>query len=180
MKNIRIDPEGNQRCWNCGGQNCFTLKRTFRSKVLFGVGALLADKKLKCQLCGEYNQTGSAEPFEGPDNQRLAQTAPGSASTASATLHPRSVEDLARDGKTTDAIKMLREQTPTLTFADAAVVARALKNGLDPQKALASGRKERKFALFFGLVAAVLLGYCVYDFLYNEGRHVYYLIDSVF
>ena len=33
MENIRIDLDGNQRCWNCGGKNCFTLKRPFRSKV---------------------------------------------------------------------------------------------------------------------------------------------------
>jgi ribosomal protein L40E len=71
MQNIRVDEDGNQRCWNCGGKN-FTLKRTFRSKVLFGVGALLTHKKLKCQLCGEYNQTGAAEPFTGAHNQRLA------------------------------------------------------------------------------------------------------------
>ena len=62
MKNIQVDTDGNQRCAYCGGKNCFTLKRTFRSKMLFGVGALLTDKKLKCQLCGEYNKTGSAEP----------------------------------------------------------------------------------------------------------------------
>jgi hypothetical protein len=73
MENIRVDPEGNQRCWNCGGKNCFVSKRTFRSKLLLGVGALLTQKKLKCQMCGEYNQTGSAEPFKGPHNQRLAK-----------------------------------------------------------------------------------------------------------
>jgi hypothetical protein len=73
MENIRVDQEGNQRCWNCGGKNCFTLKRTFRSKLLLGVGALLTDKKLKCQMCGEYNLTGNAEPFTAAHNQRLAK-----------------------------------------------------------------------------------------------------------
>ena len=73
MENIRVDSDGNQRCWNCGGKNSFVLKRTLRSKLLFGVGALLTNKKLKCNFCGEYNQTGSAEPFAGPRNQRLAK-----------------------------------------------------------------------------------------------------------
>jgi len=73
MKNVCVDSEGNQRCWNCGGKNSFTLKRTFRSKLLFGVGALLTNKKLKCQMCGEYNQTGNAEPFTAAHNQRLAK-----------------------------------------------------------------------------------------------------------
>ena len=33
MQDIRIDANGDQRCWNCGGKNCFTLKRTAKSKV---------------------------------------------------------------------------------------------------------------------------------------------------
>ncbi len=65
MQDIRIDDEGNQRCWKCGGKN-FDEKRTFRSKATLGVGALLTHKKLKCLKCGEYNQTGNAKPFTGP------------------------------------------------------------------------------------------------------------------
>jgi hypothetical protein len=62
MQDIRIDDNGDQRCWKCGGKN-FDNKRTARSKMLVGVGALATHKKLKCQSCGEYNQTGSAKPF---------------------------------------------------------------------------------------------------------------------
>ncbi len=65
MQDIRIDTEGNHRCWKCGSKN-FDEKRTFRSKALVGVGALMTHKKLKCQDCGEYNDTGHAKPFTGP------------------------------------------------------------------------------------------------------------------
>lgn len=49
---------------------CLLAKRTFRSKMLVGVGALLTKKKLKCQTCGEYNDTGSAKPFTGPEARK--------------------------------------------------------------------------------------------------------------
>jgi len=65
MKDIRVDSEGEFRCWNCGNKGLIE-KRTFRSKALIGVGALLTKKKLKCQTCGEYNDTGSAKPYTGP------------------------------------------------------------------------------------------------------------------
>ncbi len=71
MQDIRIDAEGNHRCWKCGGMN-FTEKRTLRSKAAVGVGALLTHKKLKCQDCGEYNDTGSAKPFVAPEDKTLA------------------------------------------------------------------------------------------------------------
>lgn len=41
-----------------------------RSKVTFGVGALLTKKKMKCQRCGEYNDTGSGKPYEGPASRK--------------------------------------------------------------------------------------------------------------
>ncbi|MGZ7006387.1 MAG: hypothetical protein ACXVLX_12365, partial [Ilumatobacteraceae bacterium] len=66
MKNVRVDSEGEFRCWNCGMKGLLA-KRTFRAKMLVGVGALLTKKKLKCQTCGEYNDTGNAEPFTGPE-----------------------------------------------------------------------------------------------------------------
>lgn len=72
MKDIRVDSQGRQRCWNCGGLN-FTHKRTFRSKALVGVGALLTKKKLKCQSCGEYNDTGRAKPYTGPASKRAGK-----------------------------------------------------------------------------------------------------------
>ncbi|MEO0494052.1 MAG: SHOCT domain-containing protein [Actinomycetota bacterium] len=65
MKDIRIDTDGTPRCWNCGSKG-LTSKRTFRSKAMVGVGALVTKKKLKCQRCGEYNDTGSGKPYEGP------------------------------------------------------------------------------------------------------------------
>lgn len=69
MKDVRVDGDGELRCWNCGMKGLLA-KRTFRSKVLVGVGALLTKKKLKCQTCGEYNDTGNAKPFTGPDARK--------------------------------------------------------------------------------------------------------------
>lgn len=41
--------------------------------MLVGVGALMTKKKLKCNACGEYNQTGSAKPYKGPKSKRLGK-----------------------------------------------------------------------------------------------------------
>lgn len=70
MKDVRIDQTGELRCWNCGSKR-FSEQRTLRSKVAFGVGALLTKKKLKCQVCDEYNDTGSAKPFTGPESRKF-------------------------------------------------------------------------------------------------------------
>ncbi|MGQ0624485.1 MAG: SHOCT domain-containing protein [Sporichthyaceae bacterium] len=83
MKDIRIDTNGDQRCWNCGSKS-FTQKRTARSKVMgvtagiatVGVAALsplATKKKLKCQACDEYNDVGTAKPWTGPSNEKLAK-----------------------------------------------------------------------------------------------------------
>lgn len=72
MKSVRIDTTGQTRCWNCGSTS-FKEKRTFRSKMLVGVGSLLTKKKLKCNACGEYNQTGAAKPYKGPKSKRLGK-----------------------------------------------------------------------------------------------------------
>lgn len=64
-----MDSQGEFRCWNCGNKGLLA-KRTFRSKMLIGVGALLTKKKLKCQTCGEYNDTGNAKPYAGPENRK--------------------------------------------------------------------------------------------------------------
>ena len=69
MKDIRIDSDGSPRCWNCGARG-FTEKRTLRSKALVGVGALLTKKKMKCQQCGEYNDTGNGKPWDGPAGRK--------------------------------------------------------------------------------------------------------------
>lgn len=69
MRNVRVDTTGELRCWYCGSAT-FKEKRTLKSKVTFGVGALLTKKKLKCQVCGQYNQTGNAKPYKGPANKR--------------------------------------------------------------------------------------------------------------
>jgi hypothetical protein len=65
MKNVCVDSSGELRCYNCGSKG-FTEKRTMRAKLLVGVGAMLTKKKLKCQVCGEYNDSGSADPYTGP------------------------------------------------------------------------------------------------------------------
>ena len=69
MKDVRVDADGEFRCWNCGNKGLIA-KRTLRSKVLVGVGALLTKKKLKCQTCGEYNDTGNAKPYTGPESRK--------------------------------------------------------------------------------------------------------------
>ena len=77
MKNIRIDNDGEFRCHNCGQKN-FLTKRTARSKVIgaatLGVAAvpavMMTKKKLKCQTCGEYNDTGNAKPYNGPASRK--------------------------------------------------------------------------------------------------------------
>lgn len=69
MKDIRFDVDGTPRCWNCGSKG-LTEKRTFRAKAAVGVGALLTKKKLKCQRCGEYNDTGNGKPYDGPASRK--------------------------------------------------------------------------------------------------------------
>ena len=75
MKDIQVDEDGELRCASCGGKH-FTEKRTFRAKagggaaavLTFGVAGaaapLLTKKKLQCKLCGAYNKTGNAKPFD--------------------------------------------------------------------------------------------------------------------
>lgn len=74
MKNIQVDSAGELHCWNCGAK-AFTQKRTFRAKaigvtagvatlgVAGAVAPLATKKKLKCQVCGKYNDVGSADPY---------------------------------------------------------------------------------------------------------------------
>ncbi len=59
MKNARINQDGKLCCGRCGSTD-FVYKRTFRSKLTTGPFALLTHKKIKCQACGAYNQTGDA------------------------------------------------------------------------------------------------------------------------
>jgi hypothetical protein len=72
MRDVRIDTAGQLRCWKCGCAG-FKSKRTLRSKALVGVGALVTKKKLKCEACGEYNDTGRAKPYVGPASKRLGK-----------------------------------------------------------------------------------------------------------
>jgi hypothetical protein len=64
MRNVRVDENGDFRCWKCGGKH-FTHKRTGASKLV-GFAALATKKKLKCQGCGRYNNVGNAKPFRTP------------------------------------------------------------------------------------------------------------------
>lgn len=72
MRNVRMDTAGVLRCWKCGSA-AFKSKRTLRSKMVVGVGALVTKKKLKCEACGEYNDTGNAQPYKGPASARLGK-----------------------------------------------------------------------------------------------------------
>ena len=91
MKNVRVDGDGELRCWSCGNKTLLS-KRTFRSKLLVGVGALLTKKKLKCQTCGEYNDTGNAEPFTGPESRKWRRSGrPSRKRSPVLSVRPRSV-----------------------------------------------------------------------------------------
>lgn len=72
MRDIRVDTNGELRCWYCGCQQ-FTHKRTMKSKLAFGVGALATKKKMKCQVCNQYNDVGTAKPYKGPASKRLGR-----------------------------------------------------------------------------------------------------------
>lgn len=87
MKDIRIDADSALRCWSCGGKG-FTEKRTMRAKVLVGVGALLTKKKLKCQTCGEYNDTGSTKPYDGPADKKYRAAYEAELAAKSQTAYP--------------------------------------------------------------------------------------------
>lgn len=89
MKDVRIDQDGELRCWKCGARG-FTEKRTARSKVLVGVGALATKKKLKCQSCGEYNDVGNAKPYKPTKAEQKSTTTVAAATTgvAAAGWHP--------------------------------------------------------------------------------------------
>lgn len=88
MRDVRIDRDGNLRCWNCGA-TAFTSRRTgtFWAVVIIGgaltigILALLAvvfvKPKLQCQVCNEWNRPGHAQPYGGP--VRLAHRPQGSA-----------------------------------------------------------------------------------------------------
>lgn len=82
---------------------------TLRSKALVGVGALLTKKKLKCQVCGEYNDTGSAKPWTGPESKKyradydaevkaVKQNPAPSEPTASTADEVRKLSDLLEQG----------------------------------------------------------------------------------
>ena len=127
MKDIRIDKDGLPRCWNCGSKG-FTEKRTFRAKAvgvatavtvigapLAAGGVLATKKKLKCQRCGEYNDTGSGKPYDGPAGRKYrkewkaeqkatqAETAPPSPTG------PIPVVPLADQGGSADLVTKLSE-----------------------------------------------------------------------
>ena len=84
MKNIQVDSDGEMRCWNCGGKH-FQDRRTTRAHLIgyttVGIGALATKKKLRCKLCGKYNDTGSADPYTGAS---ATPTAPAARAAAPA------------------------------------------------------------------------------------------------
>lgn len=66
LRDVRVDKDGDLRCWNCGGKH-FLAKRTGRAHIVgyltVSIGALVTKKKLKCYQCGKYNQVGNAQPY---------------------------------------------------------------------------------------------------------------------
>jgi DNA-directed RNA polymerase subunit RPC12/RpoP len=94
MKDVRIDQAQELRCWNCGSKQ-FTEQRTLRSKVAFGVGALLTKRKLKCVICGEYNDTGSAKPYNGPESRKYRKAYEAELAAAKASPAPPAAKSAA-------------------------------------------------------------------------------------
>jgi hypothetical protein len=94
-----MDFDGTLRCWSCGSSN-FEHKRTARSKVAFGVAALAAKKKLKCQACGKWNDVGNAKPTmsgarptpSGVNQVIVNATQPEAATSQAAAYEPTSLE----------------------------------------------------------------------------------------
>ena len=126
MEDIRIDKDGLPRCWNCGSKG-FTEKRTFRAKatavgaglltvgVAGGAAALLTKKKLKCQRCGKYNDTGSGKPYDGPAGReyrkewKAEQKAAQAETTPPSPAGPIPVTPLADQGGSADLVTKLSE-----------------------------------------------------------------------
>lgn len=116
MKDIEVDEQGRQRCWNCGGLN-FTQQRTMRSKVAFGVGALVAKKKLRCVRCGEYNDVGGAKVYRGPASRKYrgeweaeARSRPaGTPAPPAATAPPPAAAPVHAPESLADELKKLAE-----------------------------------------------------------------------
>lgn len=69
MQNVKVDGDGQLRCWSCGGRNLITQRSKMGWKFLFlGFFALFSRKHLRCQQCGAMNRTGNAEPFTDRSN----------------------------------------------------------------------------------------------------------------
>lgn len=68
-----LSSRGTVVVWFCGESNRSSNSGTRplnRRGCLVGVGALLTKKKLKCQTCGEFNDTGTAKPYDGPESRK--------------------------------------------------------------------------------------------------------------
>lgn len=103
MKNILVDQEGALRCPSCKGTN-FDLKRSFKAKVTFGVGALLLPKRIKCLGCGLMCKGGNAEQWVDPAKRVASAPRPSSQRVAS---NPQA-DDWTRGMSTAD-IRQLEE-----------------------------------------------------------------------
>src|SRR4051794_21257651 len=68
MKGIRIDVDGRPRCWSCGTKD-ITAGRALRSRRRLGLGGA-SPPKLKCPRCGQINDTGNGETYDGPAQRR--------------------------------------------------------------------------------------------------------------
>lgn len=93
MKQVCIDESGELRCWKCGSKNLET-RRTSGGKFfgaavgivalgpLGAAGALAAKKRIRCQGCGQYNETGNPQKWVPPkqpfDTSKLKPVKPAS------------------------------------------------------------------------------------------------------
>lgn len=69
MQDVLVDQEGKLRCPKCKGSN-FDMQRSLKAKVMFGVGALLASKRMKCLTCGELSKAGNAQTWIDPNKSK--------------------------------------------------------------------------------------------------------------
>jgi hypothetical protein len=44
-----------------------------RSRYTAAMAPNVGQKKMKCRICGEYNDVGTAQPYKGPSSKRLGK-----------------------------------------------------------------------------------------------------------
>lgn len=112
MKSTIVDNDGNVTCPHCGAKNNFTVKRSGKAKLGFGIVALpliaLAPKHLQCNGCGAMLTRGTAEGAI----ERSKPAKGGRLNAAAEAVN--NVKELRKLGLTDDEIRPLIKRGVTL------------------------------------------------------------------